>query len=49
MILGIVVLVIALILWVLKVAVNLAVFLGLVGLVVLIISLFRRKNRQSNH
>jgi hypothetical protein len=40
--LGVLVLVIALILWALKVAVSIAVILGLVGLVMLIIGAVRR-------
>jgi hypothetical protein len=46
--LGIIVFVIAVILWFLKVAVSIAVILGLVGLVMLIIGLFRRGKPQTN-
>jgi hypothetical protein len=48
LVIGIIVLLIAVILWALKVAVSLAVILGLVGLVVLIIGLFRKGRRQSH-
>jgi hypothetical protein len=45
---GIIVLFIAVILWFLKVAVSVAVIVGLVGLVVLAIGLFRRGKPQAN-
>jgi hypothetical protein len=45
---GIILLIVAVLLWVLKVAVSITVILGIVGLVVLIIGLFRRGTQQSH-